>query len=64
MFHSLRHTFINKLIQGGERIEHIAALVGHEQQYKITMNTYAEPVNMKILKNLVEKINFIEVKEE
>ena len=63
-FHSLRHTFINKLIQGGERIEHIAALVGHEQQYKITMNTYAEPVNMKILKNLVEKINFIEVKEE
>ena len=63
-FHSLRHTFINKLIQGGERIEHIAALVGHEQQYKITINTYAEPVNMKILKNLVEKINFIEVKEE
>ena len=63
-FHSLRHTFINKLIQGGERIEHVAALVGHEQQYKITMDTYAEPVNMKILKNLVEKINFIEVKEE
>ena len=63
-FHSLRHTFINKLIQSGERIEHIAALVGHEQQYKITMNTYAEPVNMKILKNLVEKINFIEVNEE
>lgn len=63
-FHSLRHTFINKLIQGGERIEHIAALVGHEQQYKITINTYAEPVNMKILKNLVEKINFTEVKEE
>jgi site-specific recombinase, phage integrase family len=63
-FHSLRHTFINKLIQGGERIEHIAALVGHEQQYKITINTYGEPVNMKILKNLVEKINFIEVKEE
>jgi len=48
-FHSLRHTFINKLIQGGERIEHIAALVGHEQQYKITMNTYAEPVNMKFI---------------
>ena len=63
-FHSLRHTFINKLIQGGERIEHIAALVGHEQQYKITINTYGEPVNMKILKSLVEKINFIEVKEE
>lgn len=40
------------------------ALVGHEQQYKITINTYGEPVNMKILKNLVEKINFIEVKEE
>ena len=63
-FHSLRHTFINKLIQGGERIEHVAALVGHEQQYKITMDTYAERVNAKILKNLVEKINFIEVKEE
>ena len=63
-FHSFRHTFINKLIQGGERIEHIAALVGHEQRYKITINTYGEPVNMKILKNLVEKINFIEVKEE
>ena len=63
-FHSLRHTFINKLIQGGERIEHVAALVGHEQQYKITINTYGEPVNMKILKNLVEKINFTEVNEE
>jgi len=63
-FHSLRHTFINKLIQGGERIERVAALVGHEQQYKITMDTYAERVNAKILKNLVEKINFIEVKEE
>ena len=63
-FHSLRHTFINKLIQGGERIEHVAALVGHEQQYKITMDTYAERVNAKLLKNLVEKINFIEVNEE
>ena len=63
-FHSLRHTFINKLIQSGERIEHVAALVGHEQQYKITINTYGEPVNMKILKSLVEKINFTEVNEE
>nr|WP_258033193.1 tyrosine-type recombinase/integrase [Campylobacter concisus] len=57
-FHSFRHTFINKLIQSGQRIEHIAALVGHEQQYKITMNTYGEPVTPKILKDLVEEINF------
>nr|WP_258030349.1 site-specific integrase [Campylobacter concisus] len=57
-FHSFRHTFINKLIQSGQRVEHIAALVGHEQQYKITMNTYGEPVTPKILKDLVEEINF------
>ena len=57
-FHSFRHTFINKLIQSGQRVEHIAALVGHEQQYKITMNTYGEPVIPKILKDLVEEVNF------
>ncbi|UEB50424.1 tyrosine-type recombinase/integrase [Campylobacter curvus] len=57
-FHSFRHTFINKLIQSGQRVEHIAALVGYEQQYKITMNTYGEPVTPKILKDLVEEINF------
>ena len=57
-FHSFRHTFINKLIQSGQRAEHIAALVGHEQQYKITMNTYGEPVTPKILKDLVEEVNF------
>ncbi|MGF7405133.1 tyrosine-type recombinase/integrase [Campylobacter concisus] len=57
-FHSFRHTFINKLIQSGQRVEHIAALVGHEQQYKITMNTYGEPVTPKILNDLVEEINF------
>jgi len=57
-FHSFRHTFINKLIQSGQRVEHIAALVGHEQQYKITMNTYGEPVTPKILKDLVEEVKF------
>ena len=57
-FHSFRHTFINKLIQSGQRVEHIAALVGHEQQYKITMNTYGEPVTPKILRDLVEEVNF------
>ena len=57
-FHSFRHTFINKLIQSGQRAEHIAALVGHEQLYKITMNTYGEPVTPKILKDLVEEVNF------
>ncbi len=57
-FHSFRHTFINKLIQSGQRVEHIATLVGHEQQYKITMNTYGEPVTPKNLKDLVEEVNF------
>lgn len=63
-FHSFRHTFINKLIQSGQRVEHIAALVGHEQQYKITMNTYGEPVTPKILKDLVEEVNFDQGWEE
>nr|WP_258033010.1 site-specific integrase [Campylobacter concisus] len=63
-FHSFRHTFINKLIQSGQRVEHIAALVGHEQQYKITMNTYGEPVTPKILKDLVEEVNFDQGGEE
>ena len=63
-FHSFRHTFINKLIQSGQRVEHIAALVGHEQQYKITMNTYGEPVTPKILKDLVEEVNFYQGGEE
>ena len=64
MFHSFRHTFINKLIQSSQRAEHIAALVGHEQQYKITMNTYGEPVTPKILKDLVEEVNFYQGGEE
>ena len=63
-FHSFRHTFINKLIQSGQRVEHIAALVGHEQQYKITMNTYGEPVTPKILKDLVEEVKFDQGWEE
>ncbi|WP_268250105.1 tyrosine-type recombinase/integrase [Campylobacter suis] len=57
-FYSFRHSFINKLLQANQRIEHIAALAGHEQTYNITAKTYGEQINPKILKDVVEVLRY------
>lgn len=56
-FYSLRHSFVNELIQKNQKLEHIQALVGHSQDAKITFG-YSDPINTKLLKELLEYINF------
>lgn len=56
--YSLRHNFIDSLLQNDVKIEIIASLAGHAQEYSITMNTYANKVNVKILKEAIEKVNY------
>jgi integrase len=56
-FYSLRHSFINELIQKNQKIEHIQALVGHSQSAKITFG-YSDPINTKLLKELLEFIDY------
>lgn len=56
--YSLRHNFIDSLLQNDVKIEIIASLAGHAQEYSITMNTYANKVNVKILKEAIEKVQY------
>lgn len=56
--YSLRHNFIDSLIQNDVKVEIIASLAGHAQEYSITMNTYANKVNVKILKEAIEKVQY------
>lgn len=56
--YSLRHNFIDSLLQNDVKIEIIASLAGHAQEYSITMNTYANKVNVNILKEAIEKIQY------
>lgn len=56
VFYSLRHNFANELVQANVRSEHIASLMGHAQENDMTMTTYAEKINVKLLKEQIEKI--------
>ena len=56
-FYSLRHSFINSLIQSNQKIEHIQAFVGHSQSASITFG-YSNPINIKLLKELLKYINY------
>jgi integrase len=58
VFHSFRHGFVNQLIQKNVRGEHIASVVGHAQELSITFNTYGNKINLKILKDVIDKIQF------
>lgn len=57
-FYSFRHYVCNYLIQAKQQIAHIAALVGHEQAFKITIGTYSTGMGIDILKDLVEVIKY------
>lgn len=57
-FHRIRGSFINNLVQLGERAEHIAALVGHSQEYKVTLEDYAYNINRKLLTDCLLKLNY------
>ncbi|OCL86171.1 site-specific integrase [Arcobacter porcinus] len=56
-FYSLRHSFVNSLVQANQKLEHIQAFVGHSQSAKITFG-YSNPVNVKLLKKLLRFINY------
>ena len=56
-FYSLRHSFINSLIQSNQKIEHIQAFVGHSHNAKTTFG-YSNPINIKLLSKLLEYINY------
>lgn len=55
--YSLRHSFINTLIQSDQKMEHIKAFVGHAQTDKTTFG-YSNPINVKLLKGLLDYINY------
>ena len=56
-FYSLRHSFIDALKQSDQNIEHIQAFVGHSHNAKTTFG-YGSPLNTKLLKGLLEHINY------
>ena len=55
--YSLRHSFIDTLIQSNQKMEHIKAFVGHAQTDKTTFG-YSNPINIKLLKELLKYINY------
>ena len=55
-FHSFRHTFIDNLRQANIETSKIAALVGHEPEYKMT-HSYGNEYNLSILKEALDKLD-------
>jgi integrase len=58
VFHSFRHNFVNALIQRDVKGEHIAQLVGHSQELHMTMSIYGNAINLMLLKNTIENIEY------
>jgi integrase len=58
--YSLRHNFIRNLLKiEFINVTYLAATVGHEKQYQITMGTYGEPFPIKFLKeHIIDKLNY------
>ncbi len=56
-FYCLRHNFIDTLTQNNQKIEHIKAFVGHAQSDKTTFG-YTNPLNVKLLSELLKIINY------
>lgn len=56
-FYCLRHNFIDTLTQNNQKIEHIKAFVGHAQNDKTTFG-YTNPLNVKLLSELLKFINY------
>lgn len=56
-FYCLRHNFIDTLTQNNQKIEHIKAFAGHAQSDKTTFG-YTNPLNVKLLSELLKFINY------
>lgn len=56
-FYCLRHNFIDTLTQNNQKMEHIKAFVGHAQSDKTTFG-YTNPLNVKLLSELLKIINY------
>jgi hypothetical protein len=56
-FHSIRHTFISKLVDAGCQGYLIKRIVGHSVQDDVTFGSYASVNNipLKVLKGLMDK---------
>lgn len=54
----LRHSFITKLVNNNDNIEHIAMVVGHAPQYKITLGCYTHVAPIIALSKVVETIQY------
>jgi integrase len=57
VFHSFRHTVIDRLKQTGHAKERIAALVGHEDD-SMTFGRYGKPFESAIMKTVVQALTF------
>jgi len=57
VFHSFRHTFIDRLKQAGVAKEHIASLVGHEDGSE-TFGRYGKDYEPRVLVEVVRKLDF------
>ena len=57
-FYCLRHSFIDTLIQNNQKMEHIKAFVGHSQGKDKTTFGYTNPLNVKLLSELLKFINY------
>ena len=56
--HRLRANFIDILLQSDVRIEHIASLAGHSNEFKITTEDYANKINVKLLNEAMKKVKY------
>lgn len=45
-------------MQNKQRVEYVAAIAGHEQQYKITMGVYSQAISPAILKEVVDVVAY------
>ena len=57
VFHSFRHTVINRLKQVGFQREHIAQLVGHEND-DVTMGRYGKAFDVETMKTAIDALQF------
>jgi integrase len=54
----LRHSFITKLVNNNDNVEHIAMIVGHAPQFKITLGIYNHIAPLDKLSKVIETIQY------
>ena len=58
VFHSFRHTVVNRLIDADVRGEHIAEILGHTQDLQMTFTRYGKAISPKLLQEALKKMDF------